>query len=108
MNVQPFSPVFGATIALVPTGSSSVYTFTAVQAIACNCIRIVNKSNVDIAVEFGNGTPTASFPTPGTPGDMVIPAGATEIFSKGSGIASVAVIGASATGNVYLTPGEGQ
>jgi hypothetical protein len=108
MNVQPFSPVFGSTIAIVPTGSNSVATFTASQAIAANCVRIVNKSNVDIAVEFGSSTAVATFPTPGTPGDMVVPAGATEIFSKGSGVTSVALVGSSATGSVYLTPGEGQ
>lgn len=111
MNVQPFSPVQGATQAILPTASSQSVTLTAFGT-AQNCIRVVNKSTVDVAVKFGlasSGAVTAVLPAVGVPGDLVVAAGATEIFSKGYPIDTVSVIGSGTpTGNVYITAGEGQ
>jgi hypothetical protein len=111
MNVQPFSQVQGATQAIVPAATSATLTFSAI-ATNFNCMRIVNKSSVDVACRVGlasTGAVTALLPVPGTPGDMVVASGATEIFSKGYPIDTIAIIGTGAgTGNVYVTPGEGQ
>lgn len=111
MNVQPFSPIQGATQAVLPTAANQTVTLTAFGTNQ-NCIRIVNKSTVDVAVRFGlasSGAVTAVLPVVGTPGDMIIAAGATEVFSKGYPIDTVAIIGSGTpTGNVYVTAGEGQ
>jgi len=111
MNVQPFGQVQGATQAIVPGAASATLTFNTAGTNA-NVVRIANKSSVDIAVRFGlagRDSVTALLPVPGTPGDAVILSGATEVFSKGFPIDTVAIIGTGAgTGNVYVTPGEGQ
>lgn len=111
MNVQPFSPVQGGTQALVPGAASATLTFNAAGTNA-NCVLIVNKSSVDVAVRTGlasSGAVTAVLPAPGTPGDMIVPTGASKTISKGFPIDTIAIIGSGgATGNVYVTCGEGQ
>lgn len=112
MNVQPFSPIQGATQALVPTASSQTLTFTTAGTNA-NCYYIYNASTVAAAVKTGlasSGAIIAVFPAPAVPGDLVIPPGSIQIFSKGFPIDTIAIIGAAGggSGNVYVTPGEGQ
>lgn len=114
MNVQPFSPqqgIAGATQAVLPTATSQSLTFTS-AGVNYNVVRIVNRSSLDVAYRVGlasAGAVTATFPIVGTPGDCVIAAGATEVFSKGYPIDTIAIISSgTATGNVYVTTGEGQ
>jgi hypothetical protein len=110
MNVQPFSQVQGATQAIVPSASSQSLTLTG-NGVTCNCILVSNKSTIDIAFRVGlasSGPVTALLPVPGTPGDCIVLAGSVQVFSKGFPIDTIAIIGTgSATGNVYVTPGEG-
>jgi hypothetical protein len=112
MNVQPFSPIQGATQAIVPTNASQILTF-ATSGINANCYYVYNASTVAVAVKTGlasAGAVTAVFPAPASPGDLVVPPGSIQIFSKGFPTDTIAIIGAASggTGNVYITPGEGQ
>jgi len=105
MNIQPFTPCQATTQAIVPAATAANITWTGSAALF-NCVRIVNKSSVDIAINFGG---TAILPVPGTPGDAVIASGATEVFTKPPNVSTISVIGTGAgTGNVYFTAGEGQ
>lgn len=105
MNVQPFGPSQGTTQAIVPAATAANVTWTG-NAANYNVVRVVNKSSVDIAINFGG---TAVLPVPGTPGDAIVATGATEVFTKPPGVATISVIGTGAgTGNVYFTAGEGQ
>lgn len=112
MNVQPFSAIQGATQAIVPTNGSQTLAFTT-PGTNTNCYYIYNASTVAVAVKTGlasAGTVTAVFPAPAAPGDLVIPPGSIQIFSKGFPSDTIAIIGAAGggSGNVYITPGEGQ
>lgn len=112
MNVQPFSPIQGSTQAIVPLGISATLTF-GTSGTNANCYYVYNASTVAIAVKTGfssAGSVMAVFPVPGTPGDLVVPPGSIQIFSKGFPIDTIAIIGAAGggSGNVYVTPGEGQ
>jgi hypothetical protein len=112
MNVQPFSAIQSQTQAIVPTNASQTLTFNTAGTNA-NCYYVYNASTVAVAVKTGlasAGAVTAVFPAPGTPGDLVVPPGSIQIFSKGFPIDTIAIIGAAGggSGNVYVTPGEGQ
>lgn len=105
MNVQPFSPCQATTESIVPLATAANITWKG-SAANYNCVRIVNKSTVDIAINFGA---TAVLPTPGNSGDAIIAIGATEVFTKPQGVGTISVIGTGVgTGNVYFTAGEGQ
>src|ERR1017187_2193989 len=65
-----------------------------------------NSSTVAIAVNFGDASVTASFPTLGTnSASIVLPPGAYAIFGFPATAAYWAANGAS--GNVYITQGDG-
>jgi len=111
MNVQPFTPLVGQTQAILATATSQFIMLTAGGA-AVNCILVFNGTTTPIAVRTGlaiAGAVVAVAPVVGTPGDMVIAPGAYKVISKGYND-TVAVVTAitAGTGDVYITPGEGQ
>lgn len=111
MNVQPFTPLVGQTQAILATATSQTITLTAAGA-AVSCVYVYNGTTTPVAVRTGlasAGSVTAVAPVVGTPGDMVIPVGSYKVISKGLAD-TVAVVTAitAGTGDVYITPGEGQ
>jgi hypothetical protein len=105
MNVQPFSAAPGATLAILPTSVSQSVTFTT-PAINLNSIRVYNGNTVPVALRTGlagRDNLTALVPVVGTPGDVVVPPGIVEVYSKGYPIDTVSIIaiGTAGAGNVY-------
>lgn len=92
-----FTPSTGAGVSISATTTSASATVSAAQ----RDVRIVNAGTAAVFVRFGTGTATA------TTSDMYMPAGAIEVFDKGTND-KVAAITASGTATVYIVTGEGQ
>lgn len=102
-DVSPFGPAGSATVALPVTAVSAR---VAVQSGLKNRrVRIYNAGTSDAAIEFGDSTIVAVFPTGATGASMVIPAGAVEVLTIGA--SNLAAITATGTATLYITPGEG-
>lgn len=96
----PFTPGVGSTANLVLSATST--TSSAALPSAQGSVRIVNAGTANIAFRFGTTTATAVFAT-----DTVMLAGTVEVFTKGIGQDTIAVITASSTSTVYVSVGEG-
>lgn len=103
MSVIPFGPAGSATVALAVTTASARVAYQ--SGIKNHRVRIYNAGTSDVAVEFGDATVVAVFPTNSTGAGMVIPAGAVEVLS--SSTSNLAAITSSGTATLYITPGEG-
>jgi hypothetical protein len=109
-NNIPFQPM-GNTVVLSATSTSSNTSVTAVSPV--NQLMIVNAgANPVFVVISAISSPTAIFPTTGTPQPgFMVGAGATKVVSTNQSSPTatiyVAVIALTGTNAVYVTPGEG-
>lgn len=94
----PFTPVFGATVALSATTTSSSAT---VQS-GWQTWAITNAGTATVFVRWGVTTATA------TTADFPLLPGAGLAISPGLAADKVAVITAVGTATVYVTPGNGE
>jgi len=100
----------GNTIALTASTASSASSRTAISVDGSSPqVMIANDSTSWAAVSFGSSTVEASLPTTTTPyaGYMAAP-GINTFAHPGKATYVAAVVGAGATGTVYVTPGAGR
>lgn len=102
-NIAPFGPTSSATVLLAASATSSRVAFQ--SSIKNHRVRIYNAGTADAAIEFGDSTVVAVFPTGSTGAGMVLPAGAVEVLTAST--SNMAAITASGTANLFITPGEG-
>ena len=99
VNLKAFAPEPGKTVNIT-AGTVSGRVQVQVDPVAHRHVRVLNTGTVPVFLRFGDSTVTASLTA-----DVPVAAGATELFSGPQPY--VAVIVASGTAVVYLTPGEG-
>lgn len=102
MSINPvaFMPVFGSTVTLSATSTSSNQNLTGVTK-SMDSIRVVNTGTDTVFLKWGAGTQTAT-----TLIDLPVPGGNTEIFQIPPDVTNIAAVCAT-TATVYVTVGKG-
>jgi hypothetical protein len=108
--ISSFQPT-GNTVAVLPATSSANIAVPA-SAASSNVgqVRVYNGSNQTVYLAWGSTSAVAAaIPVVGTPNlGVPVPPGAVETFSNQGGPTYIAyIVSATATGNLYITPGEG-
>ncbi len=100
MEIEAFQPT-GATVSINPTTSAQSLNLTTTYGGGSGGKQLAyNGSNQTAFVSFGTAATTS--------GAMPIAAGVSRLFEVGTGMTAVSVIvGSTATGNIYFTPGRG-
>ena len=97
--MRPFSPNPGSTVSIAATTASASVAVATGQDKA-SAVRVYNAGPSGVRVRWGVGAQTA------VAGDVLVPAGAVEVFSKG-GADTIAAKCDSGTATVEFTTGEG-
>lgn len=97
LQLRAFRPL-SATQNLAVTASAQTVTFNNLNG--TRAVRMTNKGVQDVFITFDGTTST-------TTTGMILPAGATEVFTLGNDVTSISVIANGTGSTLYTTIGEG-